>query len=274
MTAPLPPTDPHESRLARLAHRFEADEPTVRLSRRARVLMSVGPAAGAVLGLGIVASLCGVGVAMFLLSVILAGFLGAGKSAVLGSAVASAFTLAVFGRVIEGVNVSAWVLAGMLAYVDSAVCLFLLANLSVLFRTPWFGIGRRLAQMHEAGWYMLQVHPWMRRMAWVGVTLFVVAPLPGSGAIGGTLVARILGMSNWATWTANTLGSFGACVLFAVLGDFGRQHAEVLVQHPLIAVAFIVLVVAALLLVCRWFLRRADRAKREFLAAQEAKARE
>ena len=72
-----------------------------RMSPRARVLMSVGPATGAVLGLGIVASLCGVGLALFLLSVILAGFLGAGKSAVLGSAVANAFTLAVFGRVIE-----------------------------------------------------------------------------------------------------------------------------------------------------------------------------
>jgi len=272
VAAPQPATEPHEGRLARLVHRFEAEEPSARLSRRARVLMSVVPAAGGVVGLGLVACLCGVGVALFLLSVVLASFLGAGKSAVLGSAVANAFTLAVLGRVIERINISAWVLAGMLTYVDSAVCLVLLANMSVLFRMPWFGIGRRLAQMHEAGWYMLQVHPWVRRMAWVGVMLFVVTPLPASGGIGGTLVARILGMSNWATWTANTAGSFGACVLFAVLGDLWRRNAEMLMRRPLLAAAIVALVVTALLLLCRWFLRRADQAKRQFLAAQEAKA--
>jgi uncharacterized membrane protein len=274
VAAPLPPTGPHESRLARLVHRFEADEPAARLSPGARLLMSVGPAAGAALGLGIVGLACGAGVALFLLSVILASFVGAGKSAVLGSAVANTFTLAVFGRVIENINISSWILAGILVYVDSAVCLLLLANLSVLFRTPWLGIGRRLAQMHEAGWYMLQVHPWIRRMAWVGVMIFVVTPFPMSGAVGGTLVARILGMSNWATWTANTIGSFGACMLFAVLGELGRRHAAMLVKHPLFAVAVVALFLAGLLLLCRWFLRRADRAKKQFLAAHEAEARE
>jgi hypothetical protein len=233
--------------------------------------MTFGPIALAALGLLAAWVFASPTTAMFLLAVLIGSFIGGGKFVILGSAVAGTFTLWLFGRSIEHVNLSSWYLAGLVVYGDCGTCLFMLANVGVLYRTPWLGIGRRLAQMHEAGWYLLHVHPWMRRMAWTGVVVFVAAPFQGTGAVGGTIIARILGMSNWATFTATAVGSIGGCSLIAVLGNLGRKHAEAVINHPLITVGVIVLTLAVLVLLGRWFLGHADQAKRQYLAEQEGK---
>jgi hypothetical protein len=264
--------EPRESRLGRLVHRLAEEDPSTRLSLPARVLMTVAPIVGAALILLAATLVSGLGLAAFLLAMLLGSFMGGGKFVVFGSAVANAFTHTYLGYTIESVDVSAWVLAGLVVYGDTGTCLVMLANMTVLYRMPW--VGRRLAMAHEAGWYMLQVHSWMRRMAWIGVALFVAVPFQGTGAVGGTIVARILGLSWWGTLTATVAGSVAGCSGMAVLGNIGRKHAEGIANHPAVSVAVVVGTLVTVILLGRWFLGQSEMAKEQYLAEQEAKPQE
>jgi hypothetical protein len=48
--------------------------------------------------------------------------------------------------------------------------------------------------------------PWMRRLAFVGLTLFVAFPLAATGAIGGSILGTLLGLSRLATFLATVIG--------------------------------------------------------------------
>ncbi len=43
---------------------------------------------------------------------------------------------------------------------------------------------------------------WIRRYGWLGLLLFVIVPLPGTGVVGGVVLARLLRMPAMTMWTA------------------------------------------------------------------------
>lgn len=57
----------------------------------------------------------------------------------------------------------------------------------------------------------LQHHlPLIRRWGWLGLTIFVLLPLPGTGVWGGVVVARLLSLPAGGTWVGLTLGVVAA----------------------------------------------------------------
>jgi uncharacterized membrane protein len=257
----------HEGRVARLIHRLAEQDPSATLSRGVRCLMTIGPLVGFGLILLAASLAAGAITATFLAAMELGSFIGGGKLVIFGSAVASAVAISIFGRAIESVNVSAWVLAGMVVYGDIGTCLIMMANMTVLYRTPW--VGRRLALAHEAGWYVLRANPWMRRVAWFGVAVFVAAPFQGSGAVIGTIIARILGLSRFGTLSAMVVGSATGCSALALLGNVGRRQAEDIVSHPWISLIILVAILVALALAGRWFVGHSVAAREQYLAEHE-----
>lgn len=102
-------------------------------------------------------------------------------------------------------------LAGMIAGMDVFTALFVAVNLDLLYRIRW--VGRRLEAMEVRGRETLERRPLYRRLATLGVVLFVMFPLTGTGAIGGTIFGRLIGLGTWRIILAIAAG--------AVLGSFG-----------------------------------------------------
>ncbi len=106
---------------------------------------------------------------------------------------------------------SPYFLAGMVALMDVVTALVVGANLDLLYRTPW--AGPRLADLEENGRRMLRARPWLGRLATAGVAVFVMFPLTGTGAIGGTLFGRLIGLR-----PAAILGGIAAGAIFGSYG--------------------------------------------------------
>lgn len=228
-----------ESRLAHLVQRLSQDDPSRRFSRRARLLLTFGPLAVLGVILFVTYLLKGWKAALILAGIAIGSFVGGGKFVILvGVAPNDPFGV--------------WPYAHMVIFGDIATMLIVMANLHVLYRLPW--AGRKLAQAHEAGHYVLKANPWMRRLAWVGLAVFVAVPFQGTGAVGGTILGRVLGVSQFAILTAIPVGSVLGCYPVALLGAYGRAKGlQHIAGHPLAAVLFFAVLVIAIVVLGRRF---------------------
>jgi hypothetical protein len=76
-----------------------------------------------------------------------------------------------------------------------------------------------LEGLQEYGREILSERPWMRKLTYLGVVLFVMFPLTGTGAVGGSLFGRLLGMRRFRILTAIALGSAVGSFAIAALAD-------------------------------------------------------
>ena len=98
------------------------------------------------------------------------------------AAVGSGVPIPLLGITVE-VHLSTWQIAVWLMYLNAASALLYAYNLDLLERVP--GIGPYLLRARRNAVKSLDRHRWIRRLAGVGVGLFVLTPLPGSGQLGG-----------------------------------------------------------------------------------------
>jgi uncharacterized membrane protein len=246
MSEDTPHADRREGRLHHLAHRLAEEDASDTLHPGTRLAMTVGPLVGFGIILLVAVIVSGYRASAVLFTAEVGSFIGGGKFVILWGLTPKS-------------TVSVWWLAAMVVYGDVATALVLMANMRVFYRMPW--LGRRLASCHEAGWYVLHANPWMRRVAWLGVAIYVGAPFQGTGAVVGTLIARILGESRLATLSATLVGSTAGCVLLAAIGTAAGEQLQKYATNPVIVVATLVTTLAALVLVGRWFTGQAYRAK-------------
>jgi uncharacterized membrane protein len=103
--------------------------------------------------------------------------------------------------------------------IDVMTVSFLVFHLGFLFRLP--KLGSKLQAVADNGHIILEAHPWMRRMTFVGLVIFVAVPLAMTGSVGGSIFGRLLGMSRLATFFGVMIGN--------VIGGFAMYFgAEVL----------------------------------------------
>ncbi|MDJ0972913.1 MAG: small multi-drug export protein [Planctomycetota bacterium] len=179
-----------------------------------------------------------------------------------GASLFGAGTTVVFGKAVVGnelveLTLSTWDLAFIVMYVNAVSAWWYAYNLPLLQKLP--KIGPYMRQARENAVLTLKQRPWIRRWAVVGVGAFVITPLPGSGALGGGLMGRILGISKKATFLSVAIAGVVVSIAYAMLA---RQAEEALNQleefvPPWVRIA--VAVLAALFMiwvfskVIRWF---------------------
>ncbi len=171
-------------------------------------------------------------------------------------------TTVVFGEAALGDNtfqlgLDTWELAYVVMFVNAVSSVFYTYNLDLLQRLP--RVGPWLVRSRHNARIMLRQRPWIRRWAVVGVGLFVVTPLPGSGALGGSLMGRLVGISKRAIVLAVTVAGVIVCSAYALLANELKEaldRVEAFVP-PWVRIA-VFLVLAALLVafmtrLVRWF---------------------
>ncbi len=139
----------------------------------------------------------------------LVSLLGAGTTVIFGEAA--------LGDQVYDLKLGTWQLAYVVMFVNSASTFWYTYNLDLLQRVPKIGPALRRARRNAA--IMLTHRKWIRRWAVVGVGIFVVTPLPGSGALGGALVGRIVGVTKRATFISVSVAGVIVSIAYAMLAS-------------------------------------------------------
>jgi len=126
----------------------------------------------------------------------------------------------------EGSHLGPFGLALMVFTVDMVIAVVLTSGARWLELIP--GFGRWLSYLRMRANRALAENPGLSNMAFFGVVLYVFIPLAATGAVTGTLAARILGLSRFAGLMAVALGSASISTLFALVAYFGKQHSAAL----------------------------------------------
>jgi uncharacterized membrane protein len=143
---------------------------------------------------------------------------------------------------------SPWQVAASVAVFSCLTAFFYAYNLDLLERVPKVGVWLRRAR--SGARKSLTGHPWIRRWTIFGVGCFIVLPLPGSGTLGGSLVARLVGLTPFVSFV--TVSVAGAIVA-GLYGVFGAAVRDL----PLwIQATGAVVVLVAFALLGRWLVRQ------------------
>jgi len=106
-----------------------------------------------------------------------------------------------------------WELAATVMWLDLFVAYVFAFNLHWVHRIP--RVGPAVLRLQNYCRYWLSMQPWMKRSAFSAVALFVMFPLTGTGAPGGSLLGRLVGLRPGTTLSAIGLGSILGCGLMA-----------------------------------------------------------
>lgn len=85
-----------------------------------------------------------------------------------------------------------WLIASITLVMDLCCSLFVAMNLDLVLRIPI--LGPFVARFMEGGRAFLEARPWLERLSFVGLIIFVIVPFQGSGGVNATILGRILGM--------------------------------------------------------------------------------
>jgi hypothetical protein len=97
-----------------------------------------------------------------------------------------------------------WLIASALAFLDFAGGLFMAWNFPLVLRIPY--IGPWVRRFVVAGRTFLDRRPWLERLYFVGLILFVALPFDGSGSIVSSILGRMLGMTKMEVVSCITIG--------------------------------------------------------------------
>lgn len=125
-----------------------------------------------------------------------------------------------------------WSIALLMFLMDMGFAFALASGIRGLERTRWIGDWLRRARGRALE--VLTTYPGLKRMAFFGVVAFVLLPVAGTGAITGSFVARVLGLSRLSGIGAVALASAWTTLSFAFLATFIGDRAEVLLKNPLL----------------------------------------
>ncbi len=185
-----------------------------------------------------------------------AGYLARGPGFVGHLITTAVLTFFFFGRfaILGGADVAAvpnhltsGELFWMVVTMDLMTASLLVFHSSFLFRLPL--IGDKLLEVAEDGRTVLASNPWMKRVTFFGLVAFVMFPLAATGAVGGSIFGRLLGMSRLATFIGVMTGSLlgGAPMYFAAAAI--RQFIDP--NDPLLTIVGAAVLVGVILLLNR-----------------------
>jgi len=127
----------------------------------------------------------------------------------------------------------------LVVYIDMTFALLIIWNYDLLHKLPL--CGEALKKIEHSGIQLWNKHPWLDRLAFIGLVIFVFIPFHGTGATTSAILGRIIGMKSLKTFFAIMVGSItGTFFMISFSGVFillfGRENLLIL------AVAIIIIV--------------------------------
>jgi uncharacterized membrane protein len=135
-----------------------------------------------------------------------------------------------------------------IASIDIIVGLFLVWNFDFAKKIPL--LGKFITKLECKGGDILSKNKYIEALSFVGVTLFVIVPFQGSGAVGASIIGRAIGMNPYKVWFAIILGAISGCLLIAfAFNTFKVIFYQNWIVGLIILVAIVIIVVIYFLVI-------------------------
>jgi uncharacterized membrane protein len=109
----------------------------------------------------------------------------------------------------------------MLTYMDLIMAVVVTFHIGLMFKLPY--LGNKIGELVADGQFVLRCYPAIKRVAFLGLVLFVMIPLAATGCIGGAIFGRLLGMGRGLTLAALCLGSLAGNTVMYVGASWINQ---------------------------------------------------
>ncbi len=139
-----------------------------------------------------------------------------------------------------GLNYHPLVVVTVIVFCDIMVALFLMYNYDLLKLIPV--LGKWVDKVETKGADITSNKPWLRKFRFIGVTLFVMFPLQGSGGVGATIAGRLIGMNKYITFLAICIGSIVGCTIITYTGELLKN---ILYENMVLGIAIIIILLIA-----------------------------
>jgi len=103
----------------------------------------------------------------------------------------------------------------------------------------------------------LKYQDMISRYGWMGVFIFVMLPLPGTGPVAGSFIAYFLNFSIKRNFVCVLSGTLVAIVLWTIFFDFLNEHISMI--HVVIAMILMVAAIYLAKLVRNWFVLKSNK---------------
>jgi uncharacterized membrane protein len=111
-----------------------------------------------------------------------------------------------------------WLMAFTMAFFDVMGALFIIWNFRFALAIPFLGVW--IERMMKGGREYFDARPWLERLYYVGLILFVMVPFDGSGGISGAIIGRMMGMKKRLIILCVAIGAFFSTFAIALGSDF------------------------------------------------------
>jgi uncharacterized membrane protein len=146
------------------------------------------------------------------------------------------------------VSIDPLLIALAIASIDIIVGLFLVWNFDFAKKIPI--LGKFICKLESKGGDLLKKNKYVEALSFVGVTLFVIVPFQGSGAVGASIIGRAIGMNPYKVWAAIVLGAVSGCLLIAYAFN---TFKSIFVANRLLGV---LILVAIFIVIIVYFIRK------------------
>tara|TARA_R110002096_G_scaffold436086_1_gene667127 strand:- start:9434 stop:10018 length:585 start_codon:yes stop_codon:yes gene_type:complete len=127
----------------------------------------------------------------------------------------------------DGSRFGPYELAVLSSVRDTVVALVLIYGLDALCR--FARIGRTISKLQARSEALVIRFPRMHESSSVGLLIFVLLPIPGTGAIVGTVLGSVLGMRRQAILFAVSAGSLLGAMIIAIIAVHGGHMLALLI---------------------------------------------
>lgn len=108
-------------------------------------------------------------------------------------------------------------ISSAIAYVDIIVALFLLWNYDFAKLAPL--LGPWMERFERRAMDISKGRLWVKGLSFIGIVLFVMFPFQGTGAVGATVLGRLIGMKHHVLFIGICIGAITGCFLIAYSAD-------------------------------------------------------
>lgn len=147
----------------------------------------------------------------------------------------------------------------LITYMDLVMAVLVTFHIGLMFKLPI--IGNKIGSLVGDAQFIIRSSPWMKRLAFIGLTTFVMAPLAATGCIGGAIFGRLLGLGRGLTLLGLIIGSIAGNGIMYVGANWIHQYVPY--ENPWFKYGGITIVVLIIIALERFY----QRTKRKYLSS-------
>jgi len=115
-------------------------------------------------------------------------------------------------------------------------------------------LGKWIIKTEKKGSKVMSESRPIETLSFIGIVLFVMFPLQGTGGVGASILGRTIGMNPYKVWFAIIIGAVVGCFLIAYAAEF---FWEIFIGNPLTGLIILFIIIALVVfLIHRWQSRK------------------